>query len=131
MHEEIELNNYDKGNKNNKRNELSNPHDATFKKLFGQLEIAKDVIEKNLPKEIINDMDLDTIERLDGSFISEKLKETFSDIIYGIKINNKDVYIALLLEHKSYKDKLTIFQVSRYIIDLWSKTICQFPNINR
>ncbi|NMB42733.1 MAG: Rpn family recombination-promoting nuclease/putative transposase, partial [Clostridiales bacterium] len=52
-----------------------------------------------------------------------KLKETFTDIIYKVKIKNKETYIALLLEHKSYKDRLTIFQVSRYIIDLWSKII--------
>jgi len=106
-----------------KKNEITNPHDATFKKMFGRLEIAKDVIAQNLPKEILDDIDLSTLEQLDGSFISEKLQETFSDIIYKVKIGHTGVYIALLLEHKSYTDKLTIFQVSRYIIDLWSKVI--------
>lgn len=119
----MKTNNDNSINNDNKKSEVANPHDATFKKLFGKSEIAKDVIENNLPKEILNDLDMDTLEKLDGSFITEKLQETFSDIIYGVKINNRDAYIALLLEHKSYKDKLTIFQVSRYIIDLWSKVI--------
>lgn len=64
-----------------------------------------------------------TLEQLDGSFIDESLKETFSDIIYGAKIKGKDVKIAFLLEHKSYKDKLVAFQVARYIINIWAKTI--------
>jgi predicted transposase/invertase (TIGR01784 family) len=106
-----------------KKNELSQPHDATFKKLFGEREIAKDVIEKNLPKEVLDELDMESLERLDGSFINEKLKETFSDIIYGVKLNNRDAYIALLMEHKSYTDKLAIFQVAGYILDVWRKTI--------
>ena len=112
-------------NKENKKvkNELTNPHDVTFKKLFSNIEIAKDIIEKNLPQEILQDLEINTLEKLEGSFINEKLKETFTDIIYKVKIKNKETYIALLLEHKSYKDRLTIFQVSRYIIDLWSKII--------
>lgn len=106
-----------------KKNALTQPHDVTFKDLFSKKEIAKDVIMQNLPKEILEDMDFNSLEQLDGSFINEKLEETFSDIIYGVNIKGREAYIALLLEHKSYKDKLTIFQVSRYIIDLWSKVI--------
>ena len=71
-----------------KKNEIVNPHDATFKKMFGRLEIVKDVITQNLPQDILDDMDLSTLEQLDGSFISEKLQETFSDIIYKVEIGH-------------------------------------------
>lgn len=63
----------------NKKNELMQPHDATFKKLFGEIDIAKDVIEKNLPGDVLEQLDMDSLEKLDGSFINEKLQETFSD----------------------------------------------------
>ena len=114
----------DKKNKaKNGKNELSQPHDLTFKKLFGEREIAKDVIEKNLPKEVIDQLDMDSLERLDGSFISEELKETFSDILYGVRINNRDAYISLLFEHKSWSDKFAVFQVAGYILDIWKRLI--------
>ncbi|MFA5576929.1 MAG: Rpn family recombination-promoting nuclease/putative transposase [Tissierellaceae bacterium] len=109
----------DKGDKN----KLTHPHDATFKKTFGDIEIARDVIEKNLPEDILEYIQIETLKKLDGSFISEQLKESFSDIIYGVNINGREAYISILFEHKSYKDKLTIFQVTRYIIDIWSKII--------
>src|SRR5699024_7468579 len=35
----------------------------------------------------------------------------------------EEAYIALLLEHKSYLDKLTTFQVAKYMIDFWSMII--------
>jgi DNA-binding transcriptional LysR family regulator len=53
-------------NKENKKvkNELTNPHDVTFKKLFSNIEIAKDIIEKNLPQEILQDLEINTLEKL-------------------------------------------------------------------
>ena len=41
--------------------------------------------------------------------------------MYGIRGNN--IYIAFLFEHKSYRDKFTLVQVARYIIELWTKVI--------
>lgn len=113
------------GNKNKKKqtNQLAQPHDATFKKLFSEIEIAKDVIEKNLPEEVLDQLDMNTLKKLDGSFINEKLEETFSDILYGIEIDGRDAYISVLFEHKSYTDRLGIFQVAGYIIDAWRKMI--------
>lgn len=104
-----------------KKNELSQPHDVTFKKLFGEIKVAKDVIENNLPKDVLALLDMDSLEKLDGSFISDDLKETFSDLLYGVRINNRDAYVALLWEHKSYLDKFAIFQVAGYILDIWKR----------
>lgn len=112
-------------NKKNKKNEIAKPHDITFKKLFSQKEIAKDVIEQNLPQEVLEILDMDSLEQIEGSFISKKLQETFSDIIYKVNLNNQESYIALLLEHKSSPDKLAVFQVAGYIIDLWTKIIAE------
>lgn len=106
-----------------KKNELSQPHDLAFKKLFGEVKVAKDVIKKNLPKEVLEQLDLDSLERLDGSFISKKLKKSFTDLLYGVKLNKREAYISFLWEHKSYKDRLTAFQVAGYIIDIWKQMI--------
>src|SRR5699024_7549115 len=89
--------------------------------------IIKDFIENNIPKEALDVIDMETIELIKDTFINKELEESFSDLIYRIKINNKDAYICFLLEHKSYKDKMTIFQVNKYIIESWM-TIIQKEN---
>ncbi len=38
-------------------------------------------------------------------------------------MNNKDSYIYLLFEHKSYKDRMVIFQVLKYMVNIWESKI--------
>ncbi len=96
---------------------------TTFKEVFSQKRIAKDFIENNIPKEALNIMDMESLELQKDSFINKELEENFSDLIYRVKINNKDAYICFLLEHKSYKDKMAIFQLNKYILESWMRII--------
>jgi len=107
--------------KEEKKQSLKQPHDTTFKKLFGRTDIASDVIANHLPKDMINHLDLSTLKQIDGSFISESLEGSFSDLMFQVTLEGEEAYVALLLEHKSYPDKLTAFQVAKYMIDFWSK----------
>lgn len=109
------------------KNEIISKHDATFKEVFSQKRIAKDFIENNIPKEVLDIMNMESLELQKDTFINEELKENFSDLIYRVKINNKEAYICFLLEHKSYKDKMAIFQLNKYILESWM-TIVQKEN---
>ena len=103
--------------------EIMNKHDAAFKQTFSQKRIAKDFLENNLPQEVLDIIDMNTMELARDSFEDEKFKEFFSDLIYNVKINNKDAYICFLFEHKSTRDKLTIFQLNKYILEIWISAI--------
>jgi len=70
---------------------------------------------------------METLKLQKDTFINKELQENFSDIIYRVKFNNRDAYICFLFEHKSYKDKMTIFQVNKYILESWM-TIVQKEN---
>lgn len=105
------------------KNEIQHKHDATFKEVFSQKRIAKDFIKNNIPEEALNIIDMESLELQKDTFINEELKENFSDLIYKVKINNKEAYICFLLEHKSYKDKMAIFQLNKYILESWMTII--------
>lgn len=47
----------------------------------------------------------------------------FSDLFFRVDVNNNEGYIYFLFEHKSYKDKLVIFQLLRYMIEIWESKI--------
>ena len=68
-------------------------------------------------------IDMDTLEPQKESFLDEKLNEEFSDLLFRVMINNKEGYIYFLFEHKSYKDKMVIFQVLKYMISIWESKI--------
>ena len=98
---------------------IKNPHDKLFKRTLGDKEVAKDFLENYLPDHILKEVDLTTINIAKDNFIDEKLEESFSDILYNVNINDRDGYIYLLFEHKSYLDKMTPVQLLGYITDIW------------
>ena len=76
-----------------------------------------------LPASIRDIVDLTTLEPQKDSFINKELQEVFSDLLFRADINNKEGYIYFLFEHKSYQDKLVIFQLLRYMIEIWESKV--------
>lgn len=98
-------------------------HDKLFKETFGSVEIARDFMNGYLPTSIRGIVDLNTLQAQKDSFINQELQEMFSDLLFKVDINNKEGYIYFLFEHKSYKDKLVIFQLLRYMVEIWESKI--------
>ncbi|MFK7968756.1 MAG: Rpn family recombination-promoting nuclease/putative transposase [Bacteroidia bacterium] len=97
-----------------------NFHDAYFKSSFSDLEITRDFLEHFLDHESISQLDLSTLELTGNSFIDEHLQEHFSDLVFRCRTKTrKDVFVTLLLEHKSYPDKEIHLQLLRYMINMW------------
>ncbi|MCX7885067.1 MAG: Rpn family recombination-promoting nuclease/putative transposase [Caloramator sp.] len=102
---------------------IQNPHDKFFKETFSNIEIAKDFIVNYLPQDIVKIIDLDTLVLQKDSFINEKLKEVYSDMLFKVSINNNDGYIYFLFEHKSYVSRQTALQLLRYMVEIWEMSI--------
>lgn len=104
---------------------INNPHDKFFKKVFSDLEVARDFILNYLPGELLEITDTGDMEVIKDSFVEKELKETFSDLLYRVKINNRTGYLYLLFEHKSYPYKLTAYQLLRYMTNIWDLLLKQ------
>ena len=102
---------------------LQNPHDKFFKKTFGNVDAARDFLKNYLPQKIADIIDIDTLEPQKDSHIDEKLRETFSDLLFRTSINNQEGYLYLLFEHKSYSDRGTAFQLLKNMVSIWSVTV--------
>lgn len=98
---------------------LKNPHDKFFKETFGDVTIAGDFLVNYLPESVLEYIDIDTLDPQKDSFIDKKLEETFSDLLFKADIAGNEGYIYFLFEHKSYPDKGIIFQVLRYMVEIW------------
>ncbi len=98
---------------------MQNPHDKFFKETFGNVEVAKDFMKNYLPQSILNIVDMNKLEPQKDSFINKDLQEAFSDLLFKTTINNREGYIYFLFEHKSYVSKNIIFQLLRYMIEIW------------
>lgn len=80
---------------------ITNPHDRFFKKTFKDIRVVKSFVQNYFPCDIIDILDINSLESADESFITDELKEYFSDIVLRARLEHGgDFYISLLFEHK-------------------------------
>ncbi len=104
---------------------IKNPHDKYFSAVFSYKSITISFLKSFLPQKYLEKLDIDSIDRTSGSFIDEHLQEYFSDMLYRcpLKDTEEEIWISLLLEHKSYVDFNTEFQLLSYMNNGWAQDI--------
>jgi predicted transposase/invertase (TIGR01784 family) len=98
---------------------VTNPHDKFFKEVFSQKKMAVDFLANYLPSDILQVLNLETMAIRKDSFIDEEFRESFSDLLYEVKLADSPAYIYVLFEHKSFSDRFTAFQLLKYMIRIW------------
>ena len=96
---------------------ISNPHDVFFRESFGRREIAQDFLRHQLPAELLQGLDLDSLEISKDSYVSSDLRASYSDLVYRLRSNdpNQDpaLFVYMLFEHKSSPEHWVLLQLLR------------------
>lgn len=104
--------------------EIYHPHDKFVKDMLSRPGVTKDFLDNYLPAEILRILDLSTLELTKDSFVDKELREHFSDLLCKVRLKKgKKAYVYILMEHKSYLDPLTLFQVLRYMVRIWEQAV--------
>ncbi len=104
--------------------ELSNVHDRFFKRMISRPEAARDLVMNYLPPEVAALLEPTSLTLRRDSFMDENLGEHFSDLLYDVDLKTGDeAYVYVLFEHKSYVERLTAFQLLRYIVRIWEQAL--------
>jgi len=96
-----------------------------FKQTFSIRENAVDFVKHTLPPELADGIDFSTLALEKGSHVDTALAEHFSDTVYTCQLSGIKIKIALLFEHKSSPDNNLLFQLHRYMGNLWENSIKQ------
>ena len=101
-------------------------HDAGFKALYLIKEIALVHIQKFLDDEITSELDYADFSLEPTTYLDEKLRQSFSDIVYSCSLKNgQNAKIVFLFEHKSYATGHPHLQVGRYIFNILEQAFTQ------
>lgn len=98
---------------------IHQPHDKLFKLSMSQLQVAKDFFIKHLPAELLQELDLETLELHKETFIDEAYKATEADVVYSVKLkgsNNLTTYLYLLCEQQTEIDQNIVFRLLSYTV---------------
>ncbi|BAE83790.1 Rpn family recombination-promoting nuclease/putative transposase [Desulfitobacterium hafniense] len=102
---------------------IHNPHDKFFKETFGDVGMARSFLKNYLPQEILALVDLETILPQKDSYIDQELQESFSDLLFQVKIHKNEGYLYFLFEHKSYPSQGIALQLLKYMVRIWESKL--------
>jgi len=108
---------------------VHNPHDAFFKDVLCIKEAAANFFENYLPTDILNLLNIGTLQIQKDSFVEKELKRFYSDILYQVASKTGKAYIYLLFEHQSSPKKLISFNLLRYMVKIWELILKQEPEL--
>jgi predicted transposase/invertase (TIGR01784 family) len=102
--------------------DIQSLHDGFTRELFSRLDIATDFLRHYLPPEIVDGLDLSTVEKRKDTFVDEELRRHFSDLVFkvGLKTGG-DARVIILVDHKSGVDKWAALQLLRYEVQIWQE----------
>lgn len=98
---------------------MQNPHDKFFKETFNDVDVTKDFLQQYSSEEVLKYIDLNSLDPQKVSFIDDELKESFSDLLFQVNINNEAGFVYFLFEHKSSPDKGIVLQLLKYLVNIW------------
>ena len=107
---------------------LHNPHDRFFKETLGRKETAAAFFREYLPPELVRAFDWEKLEKIDGSFVDETLRERHSDLLFTVPWKSGKVSLYCLFEHQSEPDRWMAFRILRYMVRIWEAQLHAEPH---
>lgn len=108
-----------------KRMQAPQKYDESLKLLFSDPYMMECLIKHFLPANGQKELDFSTLSRENVSFVSEKLDERDSDIIWSIAYQGSRFYIVCLLEFQSSTNPFMAIRVNTYLSLLCEELIKQ------
>lgn len=97
-------------------------HDQLFKAAFRIPANAAGELASVLPKEVVDAIDLTSLELVQGDFVSRRLDERFSDALFRADFKTGvSGFIWLLLEHQSTPDRWMVLRVLEKVVRAWEE----------
>ena len=68
---------------------MSKTHDSSYKFLFSNPELVRDLIMGFIPDDWLHGLDYSTLEKVPGSYVSDDFQQREDDIVWKVKVSVK------------------------------------------
>ncbi|SOC28048.1 predicted transposase YdaD [Alloalcanivorax xenomutans] len=89
-------------------------HDTGYKLLFSHPRMVRDFLEGFVSGEWLRALDLDSLEKVNGSYVSDDLRSRHDDAVWRVRWGRKRIYLYLLLEFQSTVKRFMPVRVHTY-----------------
>ena len=89
-------------------------HDSSYKQLFSHPRMIKELFSSFVRESWVSQLDFSTLEKVNGSYISDDLRDREDDVIWKVRIGESWVYLYILLEFQSTVDRFMAVRLLTY-----------------
>ena len=89
--------------------------DLGYKRMFAHREMVEDLLRGFVREPWVAEVEMDTLERVSGTYVSDDLRERADDIIWRVRWRDRWLYVYLLLEFQSTVDPFMALRILVYV----------------
>lgn len=97
---------------------ITNAHDQFFRTAMADKRVAREFLKSRLPEELCQLVDFEQLTLQPRSHINDVRQESAVDVLFKTKIDSREAYLYLLLEHQSTPDQLMPFRLLKYLCNI-------------
>ena len=94
---------------------MNQDHDSSYKFLFSNPEMVRDLIIGFIPDDWLHSLDYSTLEKVPGHYVTEDFQQREDDIVWRVKVGSEWLYLYLLIEFQSRVDKYMALRMMVYL----------------
>ena len=96
-------------------------HDGFFKAVFSEPERATAFFKSHLPAEIVAQIAWPSLTFVPGSFVKTSLAQLHSDLLFSVRIGDRETLLYLLFEHQSTPDPAMPLRLLAYLTEIFTR----------
>ncbi len=100
-------------------------HDNGYKLLFSHASVVADALRGFIKEDWVQEVDFETLERVEGSYVSDDLRKRESDMLWKVRWKGRSLYVYILLEFQSTVDRFMAVRTMTYLGLLYQDLIRQ------
>ncbi|MBY4598587.1 Rpn family recombination-promoting nuclease/putative transposase [Ottowia caeni] len=104
------------------------PHDGIYKQIFSHPQTIEALLRGFIHEDWVDHVDLSTLEKTNGQYVSEDLQQRSEDVVWRVKLNLPEgrqewLYLYLLIEFQSKVDRWMAVRLLSYVSLLYQDLI--------
>jgi predicted transposase YdaD len=102
-----------------------------FRFVFSKPVHAASELRAVLPAPLTDRLDLANLRPVNGSFVDEELTNRHADVLMRTRLDGREAFVYVLIEHQSSPDRMMPLRMLRYLIRIWDRWLEEHPKAKR
>lgn len=111
----------------NVKEAVHNQHDKGYKFLLSSKRVFIELLRSFVKHDWVNDIDEANVVKVDKSFVLQDFADKEADLVYRVRLKEKEVIFYILMELQSTVDYQMPYRLLLYMVEIWRSILKDVP----